>query len=78
MTIKLFFQGITKFILGVIIIGLLLFVPANTFRYWNGWLFMGLLFIPMFIVGIILMIKNPDLLRRRLNAKEKEMEQKQV
>ncbi len=78
MDIKLFFQAIIKFILGVLIIGLLLFVPANTIDYWNGWLFMGLLFVPMFIAGIILMIKNPELLRKRLNAKEKENEQKQV
>ena len=75
---KLFFQAIIKFIAGVVIIGLLLFVPANSLEYWNGWLFMGLLFIPMFIAGIILMIKNPELLRKRLNAKEKEGEQKQV
>jgi len=76
--IKLFFQAILKFALGVIIIGLLLFIPANTLKYWNGWLFMGLLFIPMFVAGIIMMIKSPDLLRKRLNAKEKEKEQKQV
>ncbi len=75
---KLFFQAIIKFILGVLIIGLLLFIPANTIYYWNGWLFMWLLFVPMFIAGIILMIKNPELLRKRLNAKEKENEQKQV
>ncbi len=78
MDIKLFFQAIIKFILGVLVIGLLLFTPANTIYYWNGWLFMGLLFVPMFIAGIILMIKNPELLRKRLNAKEKENEQKQV
>lgn len=78
MNIKLFFQAIIKFVLGVLIIGLLLFIPANTMDYWNGWLFMGLLFVPMFIAGIILMIKNPELLRKRLNAKEKENEQKQV
>lgn len=76
--IKLFFQAIIKFILGVLVIGLLLFIPANTIYYWNGWLFMGLLFVPMSIAGIILMIKNPELLRKRLNAKEKENEQKQV
>ena len=75
---KLFFQAIIKFILGVLIIGLLLFIPANTINYWNGWLFMGLLFIPMFIAGIVMMIKSPDLLRKRLNAKEKENEQKLV
>ena len=78
MDIKLFFQAIVKFILGVFIIGLLLFIPANTINYWNGWLFMGLLFIPMFIAGIIMMIKSPDLLRKRLNVKEKENEQKLV
>ena len=78
MNIKLFFEAIIKFILGVAIIGLLIFVPANTINYWNGWLFMGLLFIPMFIAGIIMMIKSPELLRKRLNAKEKEKEQKQV
>lgn len=78
MNIKLFFQAIIKFILGVLIIGLLLFIPANTINYWNGWLLMGLLFVPMFIAGIILMIKNPELLRKRLNAKETENEQKKV
>ena len=78
MNIKLFFQAIIKFILGVLLIGLLLFIPANTINYWNGWLFMGLLFVPMFIAGIVLMIKNPELLRKRLNAKETENEQKQV
>ena len=78
MNIKLFFQAIIKFVLGAIIVGFLLFIPANSLEYWNGWLFMGLLFIPMFIAGVILMIKNPELLRKRLNAKEKESEQKQV
>jgi len=72
---KLFIQAITKFILGFIIIALLLFLPAGTLNYWNAWLFIGILFVPMFIVGIILMIKNPNLLRKRLNAKEKESEQ---
>ena len=78
MDIKLFFQSIMKFLLGFSIVGLLLFIPAGTINYWNGWLFMGLLFIPMFIVGIVLMIKNPELLKKRLNTKEKENEQKQV
>jgi len=78
MDIKLFFGAIIKFILGVLVVGLLLFIPANTINYWNGWLFMGLLFIPMFIAGVAMMIKSPDLLRKRLNAKEKENEQKQV
>ena len=78
MNIKVFFEAIIKFILGVFMIGLLLFLPANTINYWNGWLLMGLLFIPMFIAGIVMMVKSPDLLKKRLNAKEKENEQKQV
>ena len=78
MDIKLFFKAITRYILGLVIVGVLLFIPANTFEYWNAWLFMGILFIPMFIAGIILMIKNPMLLKSRLEVKEKEKEQKQV
>ena len=75
---KLLLQAIIKYIFGVLIIGALLFIPANTFEYWNGWLFMALLFLPMLIAGIVLIIKNPELLRKRLNAKEKEIEQKWV
>lgn len=75
---KLFIKAITKFIAGVILVGALLFIPAGTFNYWNAWLFMGLLFIPMFIAGIILMFKNPMLLKSRLDVNEKEKEQKQV
>ena len=75
---KLLIQAIIKFIFGVLIIGALLFIPAGTIGYWNGWLFMGLLFIPMFIAGIFLMFKNPELLKKRLNAKEKEGEQRVV
>lgn len=78
MNLKLFIQAIIEFIFGVLIIGLLLFIPANTLYYFNAWLLMGLLFIPMFIAGIIMMIKSPDLLSRRLNIKEKEQEQKEV
>ena len=72
---KLFIQAITKFVFGFLIIGLLLFIPAGTLNYWNAWLFIGILFVPMLIVGIILMIKSPDLLRKRLNSKEKESKQ---
>ena len=75
---RLFFQAIVKFLLGLLIVGLLLFIPAGTFKFWNAWLFMGLLFIPMFLAGIVMMVKNPELLKRRLNAKEKESEQKEV
>ena len=78
MSIKLFFEAIIKIALGAACIGLLLFIPANTINYWNAWLLMGLLLIPMFIAGIVMMIKSPELLRKRLNAKEKENEQKQV
>ena len=78
MNIKLFFEAIIKIILGILIIGLLIFWPANTLNYWNGWLLMGILFLPMFIAGIVMMIKSPDLLKNRLKAKEKEGEQKVV
>lgn len=78
MSIKLFFEAIFKFLLGVLLVGLLIFIPAGTINFFNGWLFMGLLFIPMFIAGIIMMIKSPNLLRSRLDAKEKESEQKMV
>lgn len=75
MTKKLFFEAIIKFICGIILIGLLIFIPAGTIKYFNGWLFMGILFIPMLIAGIIMMIKNPSLLKSRLDAKEKQKEQ---
>jgi len=75
---KLLFQTIIKFILGIVMIGGMLFLPAGSFEYWNAWLFMGLLFIPMFFVGLVLFIKNKELLRKRLNGKEKEKTQKNV
>lgn len=77
-TKKLFHQALIKYFSGLLLVSLLLFLPANTFNYWNAWLFISLLFIPMFIVGAILMIVNPNLLEKRLNVKEKEKEQKQV
>lgn len=78
MTKALFFQAILKFFLGIIVIGILLFLPAGTFAYWNACLFMGILFIPMFCVGIVMMIKNPQLLKKRLHAKEQQTEQSLV
>lgn len=78
MTKKLFYQAILKYVLGVVMIGILIFLPAGTFDYWNAWLFMGILFIPMFFAGIVMMVKNPELLRKRLNAKEKQAEQSLV
>ena len=71
-------QSLIKFLSGVIIVGLLIFLPAGSFSYWQGWLLMGVLFVPMFVAGFILMARNPDLLRKRLDAKEKESEQKTV
>lgn len=78
MTKELFFQAILKFALGAILIAALIFIPAGTIRYTNGWIFMGILFIPMFLAGIVMMCKNPDLLKKRLNAKEEQSEQQLV
>ena len=78
MNAKLFSQALSKFLFGLIIISLLLFIPAGTLNYPNAWLFLALLFIPMFIAGIIMLIKSPELLKKRLNAKEEENEQKIV
>ena len=65
MTTKLFIQAITKFILGVLLVGLLVFLPAGTISFVNGWIFMGILFVPMFVAGIVMMAKNPELLKKR-------------
>ena len=78
MTKALFFQAIGKFILGLVLMGLLLFLPAGSFDFWNAWLFIAILFGPMFIAGIVMMFANPELLKKRLNAKEEEKEQKTV
>lgn len=78
MDAKLFGQGIIKFVSGIVIIGIILFVPAGSFGFWQGWLLMGILFVPMFAAGLIMMKRSPDLLRKRLNAKEEQPEQKTV
>ena len=75
---KLFLQALGKFLIGVVVIGLLLFLPAGSLQYWQGWLLMGILFVPMFCAGLVMMAKNPELLRKRLNAKEGEKEQRTV
>lgn len=75
MTGKLFVEAILKFTLGIILVGVLVFLPAGTLAFWQGWLFMGILFVPMFLAGIVMMIKNPQLLKKRLDAKEKQKEQ---
>ena len=78
MTMKLFIGAITKFLLDVVLVGVLIFLPAGTFSFFNGWLLMGILFIPMFFAGIVMLFKNPDLLKSRLDAKEKQNEQSLV
>ena len=78
MTLKLFIQALAKYVVGLAIVMALLFIPAGTLSYWQAWLFIGILFIPMLIVGIVLISHNPELLRKRLDAKEKEGEQKSV
>ena len=78
MDLKLFTQAIFKFLGGLLIVGLLLFLPAGTFVWRQAWLLLGILFVPMFIAGMIMMKRAPDLLRKRLDAKEKEKEQKTV
>lgn len=75
---KLFLNALIKFICGVVLVGLLLFLPAGTFNFLNAWIFIGVLFIPMFFVMIYLAIKKPELLEKRIKAKEKENVQKTV
>lgn len=75
---KLLLKAIAKFIFGLLIVGMLLFLPAGTFAYTNAWLFIALLFVPILILGIVLFIKSPELLEKRLNAKEDESTQKGV
>ena len=75
MTKQLFFSAILKVTAGVVLVGALIFLPAGTWSFPGGWLLMGILFIPMFLAGLVMMAKDPNLLRSRLNAKEKEREQ---
>ncbi len=76
--VSLLFQALTKFVVGLVVVGCLLFVPAGTLDYAQAWWLLGLLFVPMLIAGVWLMINQPELLRRRLNAKEEQKEQKRV
>jgi len=75
---NLFIEAIAKFLLGVVLVGLLIFLPAGTLHFPGGWLLMAILFIPMFGAGLVMMKKNPNLLRSRLNAKEKQSQQQDV
>ena len=75
---RLFIQAMTKFLGGVVLVGLLLFLSAGSLSYWQAWLLIGILFVPMLMAGLVMMGRNPDLLRKRLDAREKEREQKTV
>ena len=75
---KLFGSAMLKFISGLLLMGLLLFLPAGSFAYWQAWLLIGILFVPMFLAGLVMMARSPELLRKRLSAKEEQAEQKQV
>lgn len=78
MTTRLFVEAITKFLLGVVFVGILIFLPAGSFLFINGWIFMCVLFVPMLIAGFVMMFKNPELLKKRLKAKETQPEQSLV
>lgn len=78
MRMKLFFSAIIKFLLGVILVGISIFLPAGTLSFTYGWLFMGILFVPMFLAGLFMMVKTPELLKKRLTLKERQKEQSTV
>jgi len=78
MTKKLFAEAVCKFLLGVVLVGTLVFLPAGSFDYLQGWLFVVVLFVPMLVAGIVMMVKNPFLLKSRLDIKEKQGEQQLV
>ena len=75
---NLFLQALKKIIAGFVAIGVLLFLPAGTLYYWNAWLFVAVLFVPMLFLGVMMLFKSPKLLEKRLDAKEKVNEQKWV
>ena len=75
---KLLLSSLIKFFCGVVLVGLLIFLPAGTVYYANGWLFMGLLFVPMFAAGIVMLCKSPAFLEKRLDGKEKQEQQRGI
>lgn len=75
---KLLCNALIKLLCGLLLISLLIFLPAGTLRYFNGWLLLGVLFVPMLILGVVLLIKSPDLLAKRLDVREKQSTQKRV
>ena len=74
----LFIRAISRFLAGLLLVAGLLFIPAGTWDYPQGWLLIGILFVPMFIAGLVMMKKNPELLKKRLNVRERESEQRSV
>lgn len=78
MRTRLAIRALTKYLAGLVLVALLLFVPAGSLAYPNGWLFIGLLFIPMLVLGLVLLFKAPELLEKRLHAKEEQGEQQKV
>lgn len=78
MNSNLLVQALVKLSAGIILVGLMVFLPAGSFGFWQGWLLMGVLFVPMLIAGVVMLVKNQELLRKRLNAREKEGEQKRI
>ena len=75
MSLKLFLEALTKFLLGLVLVSVLIFWPAGTLCFLQGWILMVVLFVPMFVAGIVMLVKNPALLAKRLNAKEKQKDQ---
>lgn len=75
---KLMLRALTKYLVGLLLIGLMLFWPAGDIGWRNAWLFIAILFVPMLLLGAVLLVKAPSLLEKRLNAKEKEGAQRQV
>ena len=75
---KLLINALVKVVAGILLVGALLFLPAGTLDWWQAWLLMGILFVPMFVAGVIMMAKAPNLLRERLDAREAEAEQRGV
>ena len=76
--VKLLINALTKFTCGLLLVGLLIFLPAGTLHYTGGWLLLGLLFVPMLIAGFVMLFKSPEFLAKRLDAKEKQATQKGV
>ena len=76
--IKLMASAGIKLLMGLVLVGVLIFIPAGTIHFFNGWLLVAVLFVPMLIAGVVMALRSPALLSKRLNANEKEAEQKSV